>query len=162
VEEIDRILNYKSGLLGLTGKYMDRRDVEEAAGKGDERCSLAVEIEAYRLKKYIGAYTAVLGRVDAVVFTAGAGEMDALLRDRVLSDLDVLGIKLDKQKNEKAVSREREFVISADDSPVKVLVIPTDEEQVFVEDVVAILEGRYDVHTHFRYSFEEPGYKRKK
>ena len=162
VEEIDRVLNYKSGLLGLTGKYMDRRDIQAGAEKGDERCKLAIDIETYRLKKYIGAYTAALGKVDAVVFTAGAGEMNALLREKVLSGLECLGIKLDNKKNNEAKSREKEFVISTNDSPVKILVIPTDEQQVFVEDVVAILEGHYDIHTHFKYSFEDPGYKKKK
>jgi len=161
-EEIDSILNRKSGLLGLTGKYMDRRDVEKAAAEGDRRAQLAVEIEAYRLKKYIGAYLAALGKVDALVFTAGAGEMNWKLRERALEGLENLGIKLDKKKNEAAVSREREALISADDSPIKVFVIPTDEELIFIEDVVAILEGRYETHTHFTYSFEDPKYKKKK
>jgi acetate kinase len=74
VEEVDSILNKKSGLLGITGKYLDRRDIDKAAADGDRRSQLAGEIEAYRLRKYIGAYLAALGRVDAVVFTAGAGE----------------------------------------------------------------------------------------
>jgi acetate kinase len=160
-EELDTILNKKSGLLGITGRYMDRRDIEKAAADGDRRAQLAMEIEAYRLKKYIGAYLAALGKVDAVVFTAGAGEMNWKLRERTLEGLENLGLKLDKKKNEAAVSRERESEISADDSPAKIFVIPTDEEIVFIEDVVAILEGRYETHTHFTYSFEEPKYKRK-
>jgi acetate kinase len=160
-EEIDSILNKKSGLLGITGKYMDRRDVEKAATDGDRRAQLAMEIEAYRLKKYIGAYAAALGRVDAVVFTAGAGEMNWKLRERVLEGLDNIGIRFDRKKNEAAVSRAKESEISVDDSTVKILVIPTDEEIVFIEDVVAILEGRYETHTHFTYSFEDPQYKRK-
>jgi acetate kinase len=160
-EEIDTILNKKSGLLGITGKYMDRRDIEKAAEEGDRRAQLAIEIEAYRLKKYIGAYLAALGKVDALVFTAGAGEMNYRLRARVLEGLEGLGIKLDPKKNEAAVSREKESEISTNDSPVKIYVIPTDEEIVFIEDVVAILEGRYETHTHFTYSFEDPKYKRK-
>lgn len=160
-EEIDAILNKKAGLLGITGKYMDRRDVDKGAAEGDRRCQLAIEIETYRLKKYIGAYLAALGRVDAIVFTAGAGEMNWKLRERVLEGMGGLGIKLDKKINEKTQSREKESVISTDDSPIKALVIPTDEEIVFVEDVVAILEGRYETHTHFKYSFEDPKYKRK-
>ncbi len=159
--EIDRILNKKSGLLGITGKFMDRRDIEAAAASGDERCRLANEIEAYRLKKYIGAYMAVLGKVDAIVFTAGAGEMNASLRERVLMGLESFGIKLDRGKNEEARSREREFEIQASDSKIKIFVIPTDEEHVFIEDVAAMLEGKYDIHTHFTYSFEDPSYKRK-
>lgn len=160
-EEIDTVLNKKSGLLGITGKYMDRRDIEKEASAGDRRCQLAIEIEAYRLKKYIGAYLAGLGRVDAVVFTAGAGEMNWKLRERVLEGMEALGIRLDKNKNQKACSREKESLISVEGSPIKVLVIPTDEELVFIEDVVAILEGRYETHTHFKYSFEDPKYKRK-
>src|SRR3989339_187916 len=86
-EEIDSILNKKSGLMGITGKYMDRRDIDKAAEEGDLRCKLAMQIEAYRLKKYIGAYAAILGKADAVVFTAGAGELNWKLKERVLSNL---------------------------------------------------------------------------
>ena len=162
VEEIDRVLNKKSGLLGITGRYMDRRDIDAAAEKGDKRCVLANEIEAYRLKKYIGSYTAAMGHVDAIVFTAGAGELNCHLRESVLTGLEQLGIKLDKRKNNEARSRERESEISSSDSKVKVLVIPTDEEIVFIEDVGAILEGRYDIHTNFKYDFEDPDYKIRK
>jgi acetate kinase len=161
VEEIDSVLNRKSGLLGITGKYMDRRDIDKGAAEGDHRCQLAVEIEAYRLKKYIGSYTAALGKVDAVVFTAGAGELNWRLRERVLTGLENIGIKLDKKKNEAAMSREKEQLVSADDSPIKVYIIPTDEEIVFVEDVIAILEGQYETHTRFTYSFEDPKYKKR-
>jgi len=83
VEEMDDILNKKSGILGITGKYTDRRDVLKAAEDGDRRAELAIEIESYRLKKYIGAYAAILGKVDALVFTAGAGEMSSPIRARV-------------------------------------------------------------------------------
>lgn len=160
-EEIDSVLNKKSGLLGITGKYMDRRDIDKAAQDGDKRCQLAIEIEAYRLKKYIGSYLAGLGRVDAIVFTAGAGEKNWQLRERVCEGLEPLGIKLDKDLNEKAVSRDKEVDISAPGSAIKLLVIPTDEEIVFVEDVIAILEGCYETHVHHTYSFEDPRFKRK-
>ena len=160
-EEIDLILNKKSGLLGITGKYMDRRDVEKGAAEGDRRSQLAIEIETYRLKKYIGAYLAALEKVDAIVFTAGAGEMNWKLRERVLENMEGLGVKPDKALNEKAQSHEKESLISLKDSSIKIFVIPTDEEIVFIEDVVAILEGRYETHTHFKYSFEDPKYKRK-
>jgi len=83
------------------------------------------------------------------------------LRERVLHDMGKFGVKLDHQKNEKARDGELESLISTDDSPVKVFVIPTDEELVFIEDVVAILEGRYDLHTKFKYSFDDANYKRK-
>lgn len=160
--ELDSILNKKSGLLGITGQYMDRRDVEAAAAEGDKRSQLAIAIEAYRLRKYIGAYCAALGSVDAVVFTAGAGELDWQLREAVLTGLDNLGIKLDKAINANTRSREKETVISTVDSRITVLVIPTDEEMVFVEDVAAILERRYKGHTEFKYSFEATDYKRKR
>ncbi|NQT29585.1 MAG: acetate kinase [Candidatus Saganbacteria bacterium] len=161
-EEIDGILNKKSGLLGITGKYMDRRDIDKAAAAGDRRCQLAEEIEAYHLKKYVGSYLAALGKVDAIIFTAGAGERNWQLRQRSMTGLSHFGVKLDETKNQAAVSYEKEALISADDSAVKIFVIPTDEELVFIEDVVAILEGRYETHTHFKYSFEDPNYKRKK
>ncbi len=158
-KELDKILNNKSGLLGITGKYADRRDIEKAAASGDTRCKMAIEMEAYRLKKYIGSYTAALGNVDAVVLTAGAGEMDCGLRERLLSGLENIGIKLDHEKNKAARTRSKESVISSDDSRIKVLVIPTNEEIVFIEDVVAILEDRYDTHMNFKYSFESPDYR---
>ncbi|MFA6170196.1 MAG: acetate kinase [Candidatus Margulisiibacteriota bacterium] len=161
VEELEKILNKKSGLLGITGKFMDRRDVDKAADEGDHRAQLAQQIEAYRLRKYIGSYLAALGRVDAIVFTAGGGERNYRLRERVLSGLENIGIKLDKKRNAAANTRDKESLITSDDSPVKVYVIPTDEELVFIEDVIAILEGRYETHTHFTYSFEDPKYKRK-
>jgi acetate kinase len=159
--QLDTILNKKSGLMGITGKYFDRRDVDKLAEEGDERCKLAQEIEAYRLKKYIGAYAAAMGGVDAVVFTAGAGELNYKLRERVMDGLDFMGIKLDPARNLDGSSREKETIISSDDSKVKVIVIPTDEELVFVEDVAAILEGRYDIHTKFTYTFQDPRFKRK-
>lgn len=150
--EMDNMLNKKSGILGITGKFTDRRDVLECA-KTDERCKLAIEIEAYRIKKYIGAYYAVLGRVDAIVFTAGVGENATIIREKALEGLEELGIKIDKEKNSKTFSKSGETEISTSDSKVKVFVIPTNEELVFVEDVVAILKNRYKDHTEYEYSF---------
>ncbi len=158
-QEMDTILNKKSGILGITGKYIDRRDVIKAASQGDKRSQLAIEMESYRLKKYIGAYTAALGRVDALVFTAGVGELSDTIREKVLEGLDNLGIKYNPQKNKIARTRNAELDISADDSPVKIFIIPTDEELVFVEDVVALLEGTYDIHTNFKYTFQKENYK---
>jgi acetate kinase len=159
--QLDMILNKKSGLLGITGKYFDRRDIDKLAESGDERAKLAQEIESYRLKKYIGSYAAAMGGVDAIVFTAGAGELNHLLRERVVSGLEFMGVELDGARNKEGSSREKETIISTDASEVKVMVIPTDEELVFVEDVAAILEGRYDIHTKFTYSFQDPKFKRK-
>jgi len=160
-QEVDTILNKKSGVLGITGQYTDRRDVLEGVDNGDERCKLALEIEAYRLKKYIGAYCAVLGRLDAVVFTAGVGEMGWKIREKALEDLEHIGIRLDREKNRNTMTRKKESVISTPDSPVKVFVIPTDEELVFTEDVVAILEETYTDHMNFTYSFSSKDFQRK-
>ncbi|MEA3421625.1 MAG: acetate kinase [Acidobacteriota bacterium] len=156
--EMFNILNKKSGILGITGKYTDMRDVQKAAIEGDKRSKLAIDIEVYRLKKYIGAYAASLGRVDAIVFTAGVGEMSSVVRAKSLDGLEFVGIKYDKRKNEIAKTRNSESDISAKDSKVKIFVIPTDEERVFVEDVVALLENNYDVHTNFTYRFQSREY----
>jgi len=152
------ILNKKSGLLGITGKYIDRRDVIEAANRGDKNAGLAVEIESYRGKKYIGAYHAALGHIDALVYTAGVGEMSPHIRGKMTEGFEELGIIMDKEKNQCSVTRNTETDITGTGSRVKVFVIPTDEELVMVEDTVALLEGRYDVHTNFTYSFQNPHY----
>gem|GEM_PF-4101513 len=104
------------------------------------------------------SYCFALGRVDAIVFTAGVGEMSPETRGKALEGLEFWGIKIDLRRNQLSKTRNAETFIHADDSKVRVFVIPTDEELVFVEDVVAILEGRYDVHTKFRYSFEDPNF----
>ena len=152
-KEIDSILNKKSGVLGVTGRFTDRRDVIENAANGDRRCQIALDIEAYRLKKYIGSYMAAIGRLDAVVFTAGVGEMGWPIREKAIEGLEQLGIHLDKERNKSAMTRKRETLITTDASPVKVYVIPTDEELVFTEDVAAILAGTYTDHMQFEYSF---------
>ena len=152
-QEVDNILNKKAGVLGITGQFTDRRDVIEGAEEGDARCKLALEMEGYRLKKYIGSYCAALGRLDAVVFTAGVGEMGWMIRELALDGLEHIGIKLDKEVNKNTMTRKRETDITTPDSPIKVFVIPTDEELVFTEDVVAILEKTYTDHMNFTYSF---------
>lgn len=157
-KEICDILNKKSGILGITGRFADRRDVEVNAREGDEHCKLAIEMESYRLKKYIGAYIAAIGGADAIVFTAGVGEMSPTIRLKTLEGLECLGIKVDPERNALARTRNAETEISAPDSKVKVFVIPTDEERVFIEDVVALLKGTYDEHTRFEYPFQKPGY----
>lgn len=155
--QVVNILNKKSGIKGITGQYVDRRDVHKAMEEGDRRAQLAFDIECHRAKKYLGAYMAILGHVDAVVFTAGVGERGWEMREEVCKGAEELGLKLDFRKNREAVSRNHEFEISASDSKVKIYVIPTDEELVFVEDVVGILEGTYGTED-FSYSFEKPGY----
>jgi acetate kinase len=160
-KEMDNLLNKKSGLFGITGQYTDRRDIGDGIAAGDKRCKLAQDIEAYRIKKYIGAYMAVLGRVDAIVFTAGVGEMGSEIRQQALEGLEPLGVKIDREKNLKTRTKKAEVEISTPDSPVKVFVIPTDEELVFTEDVVGILEGTYSDHMAFDYSFKSKDYERK-
>jgi len=156
-KEMDTALNKKSGLLGICG-MSDRRDVADAAEKGDKKAQLAVDMECHRIKKYIGAYAALLGRVDAIVFTAGVGEMSPLIRKGSTEGLENFGIKMDEKKNAICRCRNAEFCISADDSPVKIFVIPTDEELVMTEDAYALMNGTYDVHTKFHYSFEDASY----
>ncbi len=156
--EMDTALNKKSGLLGVTGKYVDRRDVQKALEAGDSRARLAQDMECYRLRKYFGAYMAAIGPIDAVVFTAGVGEFAYQVREKACAGLEHLGIKLDPQKNRLARTRNAETIISADDSPIKIFVIPTDEELVMTEDAYALMMGTYDVHTNFTYSFQSRDY----
>lgn len=156
--EVEKKLNKESGVLGLTGHWADRRDIEKAAEGGNHAAQLAQAAESYRIKKYIGAYYAALGRVDAIVFTAGVGEMGPITRELATSGLEELGIKIDLDKNSKAKCRNAELEISAKDSKVKVYVIPTDEELVMTEDAYALMNGSYDVHTNYTYRFQSPDY----
>ena len=152
-KEMDTMLNKKSGLLGITGKFTDRRDILSGAESGDEKCKLAVDMECYKLRKILGSYAAALGHVDAIVFTAGVGENAGDIRQQVLENLDCLGIVIDKEKNLGTRSKHGETLISKPESKIKVYVIPTNEELVFVEDVVGILDKTYDDHMVYKYSF---------
>ena len=113
------------------------RDVENAAKNGDERAKLAEDMYFYRIKKYIGAYAAAMGGLDVVVFTAGVGENQVSMRSEVCKDMEFLGIKFDEEKNK---VRGEEAIISADDSKVKVVVIPTDEELMIATDTMNLLK----------------------
>ena len=125
LNEVESILQKKSGMLGLTG-YSDLRDIESLAGKGNKECQLALEIFAYRVKKYIGSYAAALNGVDCIVFTAGVGENSILVREMICKDMDYLGMDIDLIKNNE---RARDIIeISSTNSKVKILVIPTNEE----------------------------------
>ena len=119
-DEMDRALNKKSGLLGITGKYTDRRDIQKGAEEGDPLCKLGQEMEGYRIKKTIGSYVAALGKVDAVIFTAGVGEHSPKIRSLATEGLEIMGIKLDEKKNALSNTSNGETLISADDSKVKV------------------------------------------
>ena len=133
---ISNLLNKKSGVLGIFGKSSDMRDLENAVAEGDPKARLAENMYFYRIKKYIGAYAAALGGVDIIVFTGGVGENQASARWGACEGLEFMGVKLDAEKNK---VRGEEKVISTDDSKVKVVVIPTDEELMIASDTVAIL-----------------------
>lgn len=122
--EVDELLNHRSGLLGLSGRSGDVRELERAAGGGDARAELALAVFAYRVAKYIGAYAAALGGLDTLAFTAGIGEHSSTMRSRICDSLDFLGIHLDRDLNPAAVSSERRI----SSGPVDVWVIPTNEE----------------------------------
>ncbi len=138
-QEIDRALNHDSGLLALTGGN-DLRDIEQAAQDGDQRALSALEVYCHRIRKYVGAYYAVLGRVDAVVFTAGVGEHSTVIRARSLAGLERLGIAVEAKRNEAAGDRER--FVSPDGAHVPVLVVPTDEEAEIARQVLSVVGGR--------------------
>lgn len=150
-EEVNTILNKRSGVLAVTGRYTDRRDIARNASEGDKFCQLAQDMEAYKLKKLIGEYYAILGRLDGIIFTAGVGENSAVARKLVCDGLEHFGILLDDEKNN---NTSGETIISKDDSPVKIFMIPTNEEIVIIEDVSAILNGTFD-NEDFKYSFEK-------
>jgi acetate kinase len=156
--DIEKKLNKESGVLGITAKWADRRDVANAAEKGDPAAILAQQVEAYRIKKYIGAYYAALGHVDAIVFTAGVGEMSPVIRNLATQGLEEIGIVIDEKKNALAMCRNAELDITGTSSKVKIFIIPTDEELVMTEDTVALINGTYDVHTNYRYYFENRDY----
>ncbi len=139
IKEMLNILNKKSGVLGISGVSSDFRDLEEAANKGEHRSELALESFQYNVKKLIGAYAAAMGGVDAIVFTAGVGENDAKTRMAIASDLEFMGVKMDPKAND---MRGKEAVISAADSKVKVLLIPTDEELMIATDTAEIVAGK--------------------
>ncbi|MBO5825990.1 MAG: acetate kinase [Treponema sp.] len=157
-DQMDTALNKKSGCLGITERFADRRDIEIAASEGDEKSKLCIEMEALRIKKYIGQYMAELGHVDAIVWTAGVGERGPIIREKACSGLENYGIKIDPERNQWSFTGNAETYIHADDSATKIFVIPTDEELVMTEDAYALMKGTYDVHTNFTYSFQSPDY----
>ncbi|KIP21588.1 Acetate kinase [Anoxybacillus ayderensis] len=134
-EEVIDILNKKSGMLGLTAFSSDLRDIEEAAAKGDQRAELALEVFAGRIHKYIGSYAARMCGVDAIIFTAGIGENSDVVRAKVLRGLEFMGVYWDPALNK---VRGKEAFISYPHSPVKVLVIPTNEEVMIARDVMRL------------------------
>lgn len=137
-DQVNSILLKQSGMLGLTG-YSDLRDIEAGAEKGNENCQLALLMNAYRIKKFIGAYTAALNGLDAIVFTAGIGENSSYMRKLVCTDMEYFGIELDDEKNQIRSKSIRE--INKQNSKTKVLVIPTDEEYEIANQVYHLLQN---------------------
>lgn len=136
VDEVNTLLNKKSGMLGLTG-YSDMRDVLKAIDNGDRMAKLAYEMYAYRIKKYIGSYAAILNGLDAIVFTAGIGENDSVIREMSCAQMGFLGIELDAEKNGIRSKGIRE--INTKESRVKILVVPTNEELEIVRQCFELL-----------------------
>ncbi len=139
IKDIDNMLNKKSGVLGVSGLSSDFRDLENAAKEGNERAKLALDMFIYSVKRYIGYYASAMGGVDAVVFTAGIGENNGVMREAMLEGAEFMGIKIDSEKNK---LRGEEMDISAPDATVKTLVIPTNEELMIALDTKALVEGK--------------------
>ncbi|MCB0449550.1 MAG: acetate kinase [Confluentibacter sp.] len=138
LNDINTMLLKKSGMLGLTG-YSDLRDIESEAEKGNKACQLALQMNAYRIKKYIGSYAAILNGLDAIVFTAGIGENSNVMRQLICEDLDYLGIALDTEKNN---IRSKEIrAINDPHSKVKILVVPTNEELEIAKQAMALIKN---------------------
>ena len=138
-QEMADYLNKKSGVLGITGISSDMREIEEADKNGDKMAHLALAMYNYRIKKYIGAYAAAMNGVDIIVWTAGVGENQDGVRWDSCTGLEYLGVKMDKERNH---VRSKEQILSADDSKVKVVMIPTDEEIVIARDTLALVNGK--------------------
>lgn len=136
-DEMQDLLNKKSGLLGISGLGSDMRDVENGVKEGNERAQLALDMYNYRIKKYVGAYAAAMGGVDTIVFTAGVGEHQWDVRYNALKNLEFLGIELDYDKNKANFGEEE--IISAPNSRVKVVVVPTDEELLIATDTLELV-----------------------
>jgi len=136
IKEMVSILNKKSGVQGVSGVSSDFRDLENAYAEGNERAGLAVDMFNYGVKKLIGSYAAAMGGVDAIIFTAGVGENSASQRLDIASNLEFMGVKMDAEANN---VRGKETVISAADSKVKVLLIPTNEELMIAKDTAALV-----------------------
>ncbi|MBR2667405.1 MAG: acetate kinase [Oscillospiraceae bacterium] len=137
IHQMLKVLNHESGVFGISGLSSDFRDLEDAAEKGDPRAILAIGCFNYAVKKLIGAYAAAMGGLDAVIFTAGIGENGPAQRRDITAGLEFMGLKLDPERNQQ---RGKELVISTDDSPVKILLIPTDEELMIATDTAALLK----------------------
>ena len=137
IDEALNVMNKKSGMLGISGKSSDLREVLEGAASGDDKCRLAIEMIAYRIKQYVGSYAAALNGVDALCFTGGIGENAALIREKVCSGLEFMGLELDTNKNDQRSDNARDIATSA--STGKIFVIPTNEEFVIANDTYKVV-----------------------
>ena len=137
-DTINQMLNRESGLLGVSGIASDVRDLFKAVSEGNSQAALALQMFSYHVRQYIGKYAAVLGGLDALIFTAGIGENASSIRATICENLDFLGVHLDEEKNQ---SREIEKAIHRQDAPVKLLVIPTNEELMIARDTLHLIEG---------------------
>lgn len=141
-DEMSNFMNKKSGLLGVSGISSDSRDIEAAVKNGDYRATLAANMLGYGIKKYIGSYIAAMNGVDAIVFTAGMGENNSEMRERVCTDMEFFGIKIDLDANAKTYKPQGPMEISTPDSKVKVFVIPTNEELMIARETDRIVSAR--------------------
>ena len=140
-DEMSNFMNKKSGLLGVSGISSDSRDIEAAVKNGDYRATLAANMLGYGIKKYIGSYIAAMNGVDAIVFTAGMGENNPMLRERACKDLSYLGIEIDQEINYATIKKSEGVEISTPNSKVKVLVIPTNEELMIARETEALIKA---------------------
>jgi acetate kinase len=140
LQSASTLFNKHSGMLGVTNISSDARDIEEAAEKGNDKAQLAMRMYDYRVKKYIGSYAAAMNGCDILIFTGGIGENADITREGVCSELDWLGFKIDDTKNKGL--RGKEAVISTDDSRVKIMVVPTDEELMIAIDTQSIVSSK--------------------
>ena len=139
LDDIMNLLNKKSGVYGMSGVSSDFRDLEAAADSGNQHAKDATEVFVYKTAKYVGSYVAAMNGVDAIVFTAGLGENDKHIRQSICDYLGYLGIVIDEERNN---IRSKEAVITTDDSKVKVLVVPTNEELAIARDTVELVAGK--------------------
>ena len=138
-DEMDNFMNKKCGFLGVSGVSSDSRDVEAGILEGNKRCELAANVLAYQIKKYIGSYAAAMNGLDAVVFTAGMGENNVELRERVCKNMEFYGIEIDEELNAKTFRQSDNVKLSTENSKVAVWVIPTNEELMIASDTADIV-----------------------
>ena len=138
-DEVDSLMNKKSGFLGISGVTSDCRDLHKAAQEGNERAQLALDMFVYQIKKFIGGYAAAMGGVDAIAFTGGIGENDDILRERICTGMEYLGLEICKERNKEASRHDAKF--STDSSKVEAWVLPTNEEIMIARDTKELVEG---------------------